>query len=104
MPELVGITTLVPPHVITLEDTKARIGHHLDSRSGATRFQDMAQHSGIAQRHLILRTSEVVGLQTIEARQHAYCKHAIEMSEAVARGALASSGIRPSSVATVVSV
>src|SRR5262249_19637282 len=93
-----------PPHVITLEETKDRIGILLEGRSTAARFQAMAQHSRIAERHLILPTSEIVRFQTIEERQRAYSEHAIELSEAVAGEALASSGLPPSSVGVVVSV
>jgi alkylresorcinol/alkylpyrone synthase len=104
MAELLSIAVALPPHVVTLEDTKARIAERFDDPAAAARYQGMAASTRIAKRHVVLPASATLSLRTIEERQTHYARHAVELSEASARGALQSAGVSPESVRFVIAV
>ena len=90
MAELLSIAAALPEHVVTLEDTKARIAAHFDDAKTATRYQRMAETTRIAKRHVVLPTAATMGLRTIDERQAHYARWAVDLSETSARGALES--------------
>ena len=104
MAALTGLSTALPPHVVTLEETKAHLAAHVEDRSAATRFEEMAEHSRIAQRHVVLPAEHVLRIRTIEERQQEYGRHAVDLGETVAKDALATAGVDPGSVGVVLSV
>ena len=102
--ELVGLATALPPHVVTLEETKTQIAAHLDDPAAVARFRRMVDESRIDERHLIVPPARALTLRTIEERQHEYGRHAVDLSEVVASRALASARIDARSIGTVISV
>ena len=104
MAELLSIAVALPEHVVTLEDTKARIAAHFDDPKTATRYQRMAESTRIAKRHVALPMPATMGLRTIDERQAHYARCAVDLSETSARGALESSGVAPASIRFVIAV
>ena len=104
MAELASVATALPPHVVTLAETQVELGRHVGDRAAAARFRDMAGHSGIAERRLVIPLRDVVRLQTIEDRQREYLRHAVALGETVSREALVRARVTPAEVDAVISV
>lgn len=104
MAELRSIAVAFPSHVVTLEDTKARVAEQIDEPGAVARYQRMAEQSRIATRHIAVPLDVTVALRTIEERQTHYARHALELSLESATSALRSAGIAPDAVRFVVSV
>src|SRR5206468_1363317 len=89
---------------VTLQETKAQLHAHVQDPAAAIRFAEMASHSRIAQRRVVAPADQLLRITTIEQRQHEYRKHAVDLSELVAKEALTSAGIQPESIDVVLSV
>jgi len=104
MAELLSIAAVLPPHVVTLEETKARVAATFDDPAAVVRYQRMAEQSRITQRHLVVPVDAAIGLRTIEERQTHYARHAVDISTASATSALRSAGVAPEAVRFVIAV
>jgi alkylresorcinol/alkylpyrone synthase len=104
MPEILGLSTALPPHTVTLQETQAQLATRLGDAAAAERFQRMAEQSRVATRHLVLPIEETLSLRTIEQRQSAYARHAVTLSETAASRALAAAKVDAASVDAVISV
>ena len=104
MSEIAGLATALPPHVITLEETKTQVAAHIEDPAARARFQRMVDESRIAKRHLVVPPARALTLRTIEERQHEYARHVVDLGEVVARRALTSARIDAGSIGTVISV
>ena len=104
MAELLSIAAALPEHVVTLEDTKARIAAHFDDAKTAARYQRMAETTRIAKRHVVLPTAATMGLRTIDERQAHYARWAVDLSETSARAALESAQVAAESIRFVIAV
>jgi alkylresorcinol/alkylpyrone synthase len=104
MAELLSIAAVLPPHVVTLEETKARVAAQFDDPAAVARYQRMAEQSRIGRRHLALPVDAAIGLRTIEERQTHYARHAVDLSVASATRALEAAGVAPEAVRFVIAV
>jgi alkylresorcinol/alkylpyrone synthase len=104
MAEILGLSTALPSHVVTLQETQERLAAHFGDAAAGERFQRMAEQSRVATRHLVLPIEEILSLRTIEQRESAYARHAVTLSEAAATRALAAAKVDARSVDAVISV
>lgn len=104
MPEILGLSTALPPHIVTLHETQAQLAAHLSDATAAERFRRMAEQTRIATRRLALPVEEILSLRTIEQRQSAYARHALTLGETTASRALEAAGVDAASVDAVISV
>jgi len=99
---IVALETELPRHCISAAETKDHLRSLLGDR--AERFCRIVDASRIERRFCVAPVDELLQFRTLEARNAQHARHALALGEATARKVLATSGIAPESVTTLISV
>jgi len=93
-PRLESVATAVPPHVVTQRDARALVAHlFAGSDAGSERLLQVFDHSGIAERHVVMPLSWYTTERTFAEQNSLYIEHALALGLAAAQQALARAGV-----------
>lgn len=103
MAELLSVATVLPDHCVTASETKAYLSASLPPTTAA-RFSRVVDASRNQTRYSVMPIEKLLRLNTLEARNRDYARHAITLGESAARSALSGADIDPGSVRTLICV
>ena len=103
MAELLTIATAMGEHAITAADTRLHLLATLPPNA-ASRFAQMFDASANEMRHFVLPLDQVRQLDTLEARNREYMRHALRLGDAVGREALRNAGVTADEITAIIGV
>lgn len=103
MAELLSVATALPAHCISAADAKRDLADALPA-GAAARMARMVDARGNQTRYGVLPLAHLRRLQTIEARNHLYIRHAVQLGEVAARDALRAAGLAPQTISAIIGV
>lgn len=102
MVELTALATTTPVHRVDAAATKAALSSWLGG--DAQRYCHMVDRARIHARYTVEPIESLLRLQTPDARNAAYARHATALAETVTRTALQAAGIDPTSIDAIIAV
>src|SRR5512144_269801 len=103
MAELLSVAAGLPEHCISATETK-RYLCGASPAGAAARMARMVDAAGNQTRYSVLPLEHLRRLETIEARNQLYLRHAVHLGEVVGRDALRAAGLAPQAISAIIGV